>query len=115
MAEKIKKGFYVAPPLARAWDEWLTNKQDNSASAAAAMFVFMLLPPEVRELAKQLAKIDRIKTRRDLTAAQREFRETVETLSPEQITYEAIQRALIATATQKQSRGRKPEGSEKSE
>lgn len=101
-----KKSFYIANVLVEEWDDSMTNKQDNSASAAGAMFIFMMLPAEIQQRAKRLCKPDRLKTRADLDAAKREFIETI-SLPPQQLAYEVVQQALIGAKGKKQSRNRK--------
>ena len=109
-----KKGFYVAPVLVKEWDDAMTNKNDNSASAAGAMFIFLLLPAEIQQRAKRLCKPDRLNTQADLDAAKREFIETM-SLPPEQIAYEVLQQAVIGAKGKKQSRRRKTARSGKSQ
>jgi len=68
MKEKnIKRGYNYPEELLEEWEKFHFPSKDYSPSAAGAMFVFMLLPSDVREKARKLAQ------RRDLDAAKKEF------------------------------------------
>lgn len=100
-SEKIKKSFYWPKELVDRWQSFLTNDNDGSASSSGAAFVFMLLPADMREEAKHLAKRD------DIASAINEFIESLNRPRQE-IPFERVRDAVNRTAKQQASRRRKP-------
>ena len=96
-----KRGFYLPEGLNKAWDNFIwPNKQDSSPNAAAALFVYMQLPADMREKARKLAY------RSDIEEATKAFIDDINAEYQDRLAREAVESALYDAAKQKQKPGR---------
>lgn len=57
----IKRSYNFPPKLLDEWEKFHKPSKDYSPSAAGAFLIWMILPPDVREQARQLAHESNLK------------------------------------------------------